>query len=158
MTSTNGHQEAISSAIDAEIHRPGALLPILHAVQDRIGHVPDEAIPIIAKRLNLSRAEVHGVVTFYPHYRSSAPGRHVLQVCMAEACQAMGADRLVGHIKKSLAIDLHQTTRDGYFSLEPVYCLGNCACSPSMMVDEVLHGRVSPNSVDQLVDTLRKAP
>jgi formate dehydrogenase subunit gamma len=137
----------------AEEHAPspGALLPILHAVQRRFGYMPDEAVPVIAKVLNLSRAEVHGVVTFYHWYRRKPTGRHVLYLCRAEACQSMGARELERHAKEKLRVDFHETTADGRFTLEPVYCLGNCACSPAVMIDEDVHGRVTPEKLDELI-------
>jgi formate dehydrogenase subunit gamma len=150
--------DAVESAIKTEGWRPGALLPVLHAVQDRIGYVPPEAVPVIAKALNLSRAEVHGVISFYHHFRTSPAGRHVVRICLAEACQAMGANALRDHVKSSLGVAFHETTADGAISLEPVYCLGNCACSPSVMVDDDLHGRVSPQRFDAIVCALREAP
>lgn len=132
---------------------PGALLPILHAVQERFGYVPEAAVPVVAKVLNLSRAEVHGVVSFYHWYRKHPPGRQVLYLCRAEACQAMGARELERHARESLKIDFHETTADGRFSLEPVYCLGNCACSPAVMIDDTVHGRVTPSRLDELLGT-----
>ena len=134
---------------------PGALLPILHAVQDALGYVPEGAVPLIAQGLNLSRAEVHGVVSFYHYFRTAPPGRRVLHLCRAEACQAMGGVALERHVRQRLGIDFHQTTRDGDFSLEPVYCLGNCACAPSLMLDGALHGRMSPEAFDALIDAAR---
>lgn len=131
---------------------PGALLPILHAVQQQLGYVPDDAVPIVAGALSLSRAEVHGVLSFYHLFRRTPPGRRVLYLCRAESCQAMGGEALESHARARLGIDYHQTTPDGELSLEPVYCLGNCACSPSVMLDGQLHGRVSPERLDQLVD------
>jgi len=130
---------------------PGALLPVLHAIQDQLGYVPEAAVEIIAPELNLSRAEVHGVVTFYHLFRTTAPGRHTLYICRAEACQAMGARELEAHVKQKLKIDFHETTADGRFSLEPVYCLGNCACSPAVMIDESVHGRVTADRIDELL-------
>jgi formate dehydrogenase subunit gamma len=130
---------------------PGALLPVLHGVQDALGYVPAGAVALIASELNLSRAEVHGVVTFYHWFRSEKPGKQVLQLCRAEACQALGAAALERHVKQRLGVDFHQTTADGRYTLQPVYCLGNCACGPSLMVDEELHGRVSAESFDALV-------
>lgn len=129
----------------------GALLPILHAVQDELGCVPKGAVPIIADVLNLSRAEVHGVVTFYHFFRSTPAGTHTLFVCRAEACQSMGSRELERHIRDRLDVDFHETTRDGRFSLEPVYCLGNCACSPAIMIDETVHGRVTPERFDEII-------
>lgn len=155
MKNTCTREEEVALAVEAERHRPGALLPILHSIQERIGHIPRDAIPILAKELNLSRAEVHGVVTFYHHFRSVAPGKHVFQICRGEACQAMGANRLVEHAKETLGVGFHETTPDGRFTLEPVYCLGNCACSPSVMVDDDLHGRVSADRFDAIIALLR---
>ncbi|RWX34436.1 formate dehydrogenase subunit gamma [Rhizobium leguminosarum] len=113
----------------------GPLLPILHEVQQEFGYVPQEAMPVIAEELNLSRAEVHGVVTFYHDYRDHPAGRHVLKLCRAEACQSMGGDALAERVKALLGIDFHQTTLDGGVTLEPVYCLGLCACAPAAMLD-----------------------
>jgi formate dehydrogenase subunit gamma len=136
--------------------RPGALLPILHAVQDAIGFVPSEAVAVIASELNLSRAEVHGVVTFYHYFRTQRGGRHVVHLCRAEACQALGAAALEEHAKRSLGMDFHATSRDGTITLEPVYCLGNCALGPSLMIDHELKGRVSPARFDELMASLRE--
>ena len=130
---------------------PGALLPILHGVQDALGYVPPGAVTLIAAELNLTRAEVHGVVTFYHYFRTAKPGKQVLQLCRAEACQALGAVALERHVKRRLGVDFHGTTADGRYTLEPVYCLGNCACGPSLMLDQELHGRVSADSFDALV-------
>jgi formate dehydrogenase subunit gamma len=130
-------------------------MPILHAVQSALGHVPKDAVPLIAAELNLSRAEVHGVLTFYHYFRKDPPGRHVVHVCRAEACQSVGAVALEAHAKKSLGIDFHQTTADGAISLEPVYCLGNCALGPSLMIDDRLQGRMSPQRFDALVARAR---
>lgn len=131
--------------------RPGPLIEVLHAVQAAVGYLPADAVPIIAEALNLSRAEVHGVVTFYHFFRDTPPGKHTVQICRAEACQSMGADGLVAHAKKRLGVDFHETTADGQFSLEQVFCLGNCALSPAAMIDGRLYGRVSPERFDQLV-------
>lgn len=129
----------------------GPLLPILHAVQRQFGHVPNESLPIIAEALNLSRAEVHGVVSFYHDFRDAPAGRHVLKICRSEACQSMGAEALVDKIRQHLKIDWHQTTPDGAVTLEPVYCLGLCACSPAAMLDDELVGRAD---AAQLLDML----
>jgi formate dehydrogenase subunit gamma len=132
--------------------KPGALLLVLHAVQDALGFIPADTVPIIADELNLSRAEVHGVVSFYHYFRQSPPGRHTIHLCRAEACQSMNARALEAHAKARLGIDFHQTTADGRFSFEPVYCLGNCACSPAMMIDGHLYGRVSASRFDEAID------
>jgi formate dehydrogenase subunit gamma len=134
---------------------PGALLPILHAVQESVSYVPKDSIPLIAHELNLSVAEVHGVVSFYHYFRQTRPGRHVVHLCRAEACQAVGAQALEAHAKATLKIDFHGTTADGAISLEPVYCLGNCALGPSVMVDEQLQGRVTAQRFDALVSQMR---
>ncbi|MBY0468779.1 MAG: formate dehydrogenase subunit gamma [Burkholderiaceae bacterium] len=130
---------------------PGALLPILHAVQDALGHVPAAAVPDIAHALNLTRAEVHGVVTYYHHFRSQPPGRCVVQVCRAEACQAMGAEALWAHAQQRLGCTPHTTSADGAWSLEPVYCLGLCASSPAVRMGDELHARVTPQRFDEIV-------
>lgn len=148
---TPQQSQAVTEIAARLADEPGALLPILHAIQDDLGFVPGGAVPIIAKALNLSRAEVHGVLTFYHLYRSEAPGKQTLYVCRAEACQSMGARELERHVKHKLKIDFHQTTADGRFSLEPVYCLGNCACSPAVMIDETVHGRVTVDRIDELL-------
>lgn len=131
---------------------PGGLLPILHEIQDRLGYVPDTAVPIVADVLNLSRAEVHGVLSFYHLYRRTPPGEKTIYLCRAEACQAMGGRSLEAHVKRRLDVDFHETTADGRYSLEPIYCLGNCACSPAIMIDETVHGRVSIARFDEIVD------
>ena len=137
---------------------PGALLPILHDVQDALGHIPREAVPQIAEALNLSRAEVHGVVTYYHHFRSEPPGRHVVQVCRAEACQAMGADALLAHAEGALGCHTHAghgaTSADGRYTLNPVFCLGLCASSPAVVVDDKLHARMTPARFDRLIERL----
>lgn len=148
-------REAVHAAVRAHREKPGALLPVLHAVQDALGHVPKDAIALIAHELNLSRAEVHGVVSFYHWFRSEAPGRHRMHLCRAEACQAVGAAQLEAHAKRTLGVDFHGTTADGAITLEPVYCLGNCALGPSLMVDDKLCGRVTPARFDQLVGDMR---
>lgn len=132
----------------------GALLPILHDVQAEFGHVPDTALPAIAKALNLSRAEVHGVVSFYHDFRETPAGRHVVKLCRAEACQAMGADHVAAHARDRLGIDWHGTTPDGKVTLEPVFCLGLCACGPAAIVDGKLHGRVGADRLDAILGDL----
>ena len=134
--------------------RPGPLLEVLHAIQAALGYVPADAVPLVAEGLNLSRAEVHGVVTFYHYFRHAPAGAHTVSLCRAEACQSMGGERLAEHARRRLGIDFHQTTPDGQLSLEPVYCLGNCACSPAAMVDGRLHGRVTPERFDEILTQL----
>jgi formate dehydrogenase subunit gamma len=152
MTSPDKIVKAIDTAITGNKDKPGALLPILHAIQDSIGHIPLGAVPVIAGALNLSRAEVHGVISFYHYFREAPPGRHTIQICQAESCQAMGGEKLTEHAKSLLNLDFHQTGSDRTFTLEPVYCLGNCACSPAIMIDDEIHGRVTPDRLEQLLD------
>ncbi|NVK41018.1 MAG: formate dehydrogenase subunit gamma [Oceanospirillaceae bacterium] len=146
--------QLIQDEIDALKHKPGALLPILHAIQNRFGYIPSEAVAIIAESLQQTRAEVHGVISFYHHFRTSAPGSHTVQICRAEACQSMGARSLEAHAKEKLGVDYHQTTSDREITLEAVYCLGNCSCAPSVRIGDRIHGRVTPEKFDKLVDTL----
>lgn len=131
----------------------GPLLPILHEIQATFGHVPQECLPIIARELNLSRAEVHGVVSFYHDFRDHPAGRHVLKLCRAEACQSMGGDAVAERIKALLGIDFHQTTADGAVTLEPVFCLGLCSCAPAAMLDGAVHGRIE---AEELVAEARR--
>jgi formate dehydrogenase subunit gamma len=130
---------------------PGALLPILHALQDEFGYVDKAAIPLVARALNLSHAEVHGVVSFYHDFRHDEPGRHVLKMCRAEACQSMGCEKMIQHVENRLGIKLGGTTEDRSFTVEAVYCLGNCALSPAVMLDGKLYGRVSSDVADFLI-------
>lgn len=155
-TATAPWTPAVRRALDAHKARPGALLPILHEIQQRVGHVPPESVPVIADALNLSRAEVHGVVTFYHDFRDHPAGRHVLKVCLAESCQAVGCDHLLAHAKQRLGVELHGTSADGAVTLEPVYCLGNCALSPALMVDGDVVGRATPEKLDGLLADLRR--
>ncbi|OWV30398.1 formate dehydrogenase subunit gamma [Halomonas campaniensis] len=150
--------QAIQAEVDALKHKPGALLPILHALQDRIGFIPEAAVPIIADALHQTRAEVHGVISFYHHFRTTPPGRHVVQICRAEACQSVGARQLEAHAKARLGVDYHQTTPDREITLEAVYCLGNCACGPSIRVGDSIRGRVTPEAFDELMDELQTRP
>lgn len=141
----------IHAHIAAHKAMPGALLPLLHAIQDDIGWISEETYLPISKALSLSVAEVHGVVTFYHHFHRHPVGKHVLQVCRAESCQAMGSEKLEKDIKAKLGIDYHETTKDGAITLLPVYCLGNCACSPAVMLDEEVYGRMDAGKVAELV-------
>jgi len=146
------------SVLARHVDEPGALLPILHEVQDALGHIPREVVPQIAEGLNLSRAEVHGVVTYYHHFRNDAPGRHVVQVCRAEACQSMGSDALMAHAEHTLGCHTHgghgSTSADGRYTLNPVYCLGLCASSPAVVVNDKLHARMTPAKFDKIVSAL----
>ena len=151
-------EAVVAAAIAAHGQRPGGLLPLLHEIQDRLGHVPREAVAQIAKSMQLSIAEVHGVIGFYHHFRQHAPGRHVLRICLAEACQSMGSRRLLEHARALTGCDLHGTSADGAVTLEPVYCLGNCACSPAVLLDNELVGRVDEQRMDALVQRCRRSP
>ena len=144
-------REAVLRVVAANRTRPGALIEILHGVQAELGFIPAAAVPVLAQELNLSRAEVHGVVSFYHYFRHHAPGQQTIRVCQAESCKSMDSDGLTEHVKKALGVDFHETTADGKFTLEPVYCLGNCACSPAMMRNEDIYGRVSPERFDELL-------
>ena len=163
---TGGPSSTLDAHARAEIDRvlahyhthPGPLLQVLHAVQASLGHIPAAAVPVIAAGLNLSRAEVHGVITFYHHFRQASPGRHTVQVCQAEACRSMHCETLTQHVKQRLGIDFHGTSVDQRFTLESVYCLGNCACAPALMIDGQLHGRVTPTAFDALIAELDATP
>jgi len=140
-------------AVIAELkNEAGPLLPVLHGIQNALGYVPPDAVPLVADALNLSRADVHGVVSFYHYFRDTPPGRHVIYVCRAESCQSMNGKALEAHVKSRLGTAFHQTTESGSFTVEPVYCLGNCACSPALMVDGELYGRVTPARFDEIVE------
>ena len=132
----------------------GAALPLLHALQAAFGCVPLAAEPLVASALNISRAEVHGIVTFYHEFRRTVPGRHVLRVCRAEACQAVGADAVGAHVRSALAVDWHETSADGAVTLEPVFCLGLCATGPSALLDGKPVGRLNAAKVDRMLETL----
>ena len=135
--------------------KPGALLPVLHSIQDHFGYVPPEAVPVIARELNLTRADVHGVISFYHDFRSEPAGRHVLKICQAESCQALGSMALTSYAREQLGIAFHETTADRAFTLEPVYCLGSCACSPTLMIDGDVHGRVSRQRFSEIIEEAR---
>ena len=154
MSAKNWDAESGRDIVRAHRHLDGALLPILHALQDHFGYVDAAAVPVIADELNLSRAEVHGVVTFYHDFRDHAPGEHVVKICRAEACQSAGGRDSEARAKQRLRTDFHETSADGRYTLEPVYCFGNCACAPAAMIDGRLHGRVTPQRFDQLIDAL----
>lgn len=149
---------AINLHIDNNEQKPGPLLPILHAIQNDLGYIPDNAISTLSKRLNLSRAEVHGVVSFYHHFSTKPRGRHIVEVCCAESCQALGGRDLQQYAKDKLGLDWYQTSKDGEITLEPVYCLGNCACSPTVRVGKQLLGRVDNNDFDELIEELTTVP
>ena len=143
-------KSAVSAALKDYDNQASSLLEILHAVQRKLGHIPADAVPDISTALNLSRAEVQGVIGFYHDFRTTPAGRTLIQVCRAEACQAMGVRELEAHIHKRLGIHYHETTPDGRFTLEPVYCLGNCACTPSLRIGDAIHARVTAERFDEL--------
>lgn len=157
LDSRNKNLAIAATHIAALKDKPGALLPILHAIQGELGFIPSETLATIATGLNLSRAEVYGVVSFYHFFRSEPTGRHTLSICRAESCQAVGGRELEAHAKASLKIDFHETTADGSITLLPVYCLGNCACSPSVRVGDQIHGRVDVGAFDNIVSELHTA-
>ncbi|MGE6660860.1 formate dehydrogenase subunit gamma [Pseudomonas sp. NPDC077408] len=144
-------QAVAREVLAARRGQPGALLPILHDIQDRLGAVPPDLLPMIAEELCLSRAEVHGVVSFYHDFRASPPGRHVLKLCQAEACQSMGVKALTAELEQRLGLSLGETLEDGSLSFEAVYCLGNCACAPNAMLNGELHGRVDAEELMALL-------
>jgi formate dehydrogenase subunit gamma len=148
--------QTVDRIIAGHADKPGALLPILHGVQHELGYIPAELVGRIAEGLNLSRAEVHGVVSFYHFFRQHPPGKHVVQLCRAEACQAVRGEVTEAHVRKCLGTDYHGTSADGVFTLEAAYCLGNCAAGPSMMIDDQLYGRVTPARFDELLTAWRK--
>ncbi|WP_434700459.1 formate dehydrogenase subunit gamma [Pseudomonas sp. D1-1] len=146
------HLPLIHSVLARKKDTPGALLPILHAIQEGCGYVPDAAVPEIAHALNLSQAEVRGVISFYHDFRTTPPARHTLRLCRAESCQSMGAEGLAAQLREQLALDDHGTSADGAISLRPVYCLGACVCSPALELDGELHARLTPERLRQLVN------
>jgi formate dehydrogenase subunit gamma len=135
---------------------PGAMLPVLHALQDEFGYIDKEAVPIIADVLNISEADVVGVISFYHDFRRTPPGKHILNLCRAEACQSMGCERVIRHVENRLGTKLGGTSQDGSFSLGAVFCLGNCALSPAVMLDGKLYGRVSTEVADFLIDSAQR--
>jgi formate dehydrogenase subunit gamma len=140
-------ERCVAAAVTRMRDEPGPLLEILHAVRNELGCVPPESVPLIADALNLSRAEVHGVVSFYHHFREQPAGRHTIQLCRAEACQSMNGEALAEFARRRLQLDFGQTRADGTVTLEAVYCLGNCACAPSAMIDGHLRGRVDAQTI-----------
>jgi formate dehydrogenase subunit gamma len=155
MNSTNGNAafdvRMIDDIVDGLADKPGALMLLLHAVNERVGYIPPETVPAIARGLNLSRAEVHGVVTFFHDFRQQPAGRHVLKLCRAEACQAAGGDALAARAEARLGVRFGDTTQDGGVTLEPVYCLGLCSVSPSAMIDGRIVARIDDKKLDALL-------
>jgi len=146
--------QAIKDIIESMQEMPGATLPILHAIQEQFGYIPLEGIQLIANALNQSVAEIHGVISFYHHFSISPHGKYTIELCRAESCQSMGSRQLEKAVKEKLGIDFHQTTDDGKFTLEPVYCLGNCACSPAIKINNTIHGRMTVAKTAAVFDQL----
>jgi len=155
MTVSKKELDKVSECIERFKDKPGALLPLMHAIQDNIGYIPEDCYPQIAKAYNHSVAEVHGFVTFYHHFRRHSAGKNVLQICRAESCQSMGSDAIEAYCKQTLGIDYHQTTEDNLITLEPIYCLGNCACSPAVMINDEVIGRVTKEKINDLIKKLK---
>lgn len=151
-----GSEERARAVCEAHGNRPDELLEIFHALQGELGFIPEPTLPIIANALNLSRAEVYGVLTFYHDFRRSPPGRHQVKMCRAEACQAMHTDEVCAHAEQKLGTKFGETSPDGQYSLDAVYCLGNCALSPAMMIDGDLYGCVDKKRFDAIIDGLDK--
>ena len=152
MSALSGTPTAVvSAALHKYADTPGGLLPLLHDIQASLGFIPKDCVPTIASGMSLSRAEVHGVISFYHDFHDQPRGNTTIHLCRAEACQAMGSRKLEEHVKASLGIDYGGTTTDGRFSLEPVYCLGNCACSPSIRIGDDVHARVDASRFDELL-------
>lgn len=151
-------KQTIGDILDLHAHHgllgQDALLPVLHAIQDRLGFIPPESVEGLAQAFNLSRAEVHGVITFYHYFKTTPPARCTVQICRAEACQSMGGDALLSHARQALGCELHAHTADGDFALEPVYCLGQCATAPAIMINDAVHARVTPARFDTLLKKL----
>lgn len=145
--------EQVAAIIAAQANRPGALLPILHEILDAFGYIPPDSVALIASGLNLSRAEVHGVISYYSHFRTVPPAACTIQICCAESCQSMGAEQLVSHARKKVA-----ERKPGEIELQPVYCLGLCGVSPAMMLGEELHARVTPEKFDRLLKAIGSKP
>jgi formate dehydrogenase subunit gamma len=155
MTREDYDKDTASTIIGGFDNRPEMLVQILHAFMDRFGWISSDAIRQLADELNLSRADVHGVVSYYHDFRTAPTGKHIVKICEAEACQAMGSRELAEHARKSFGLDMHES--NDKITLEPVYCLGNCACSPAIMVDGKTFGRVSSDRFDEIVAALNGA-
>jgi formate dehydrogenase subunit gamma len=146
-------EDRLRAIVAEHAHERGALLPILHAILEEAGAVEADVVDVVASELNLSRAEVHGVITFYPDFRRTPAGTTHVRVCRAEACQAVGAEALWAHARERTGLDEGGTTDDGAVSLNQVFCFGNCALGPSVEVNGMLHARVTPDRLDALLET-----
>ena len=147
-------ERTLAHTLDRHVQREGALLPILHELQQELGYIPDQTIPTIARQLNTTAADIHGVISFYHFFHRTEGGQHRVQICRAESCQSMGGRQLEANIKQHLKLDYHQTSADRMITLEPVYCLGNCACSPSIRIDDETYSRVTSEQATNLIDDL----
>jgi formate dehydrogenase subunit gamma len=154
MLDTAARSARLDEILANHMAREGALLPILHDVQAEFGYIPQDCLPQIALALNISRAEVHGVVSFYHDFRETPAGRHVVKLCRAEACQAMGGDAVAAHARAKLGVDWHETSAGGAVTLEPVFCLGLCACAPAAMVNGKLIARLDTARIDAILGDL----
>ncbi len=153
MSVSNGYDTGVAGEIISGFgKRPEMLVQILAEIVDRFGYVSEDGIRQLADELNVSRADVHGVVSYYHDFRTAPPGRHIVKVCQAEACQAMGSRALTEHVQGALGVELNGTADD--VTLEPVYCLGNCACAPAVMIDGRTYGRVDAERFDELLGAL----
>ncbi len=144
-----------TSVVAARSHEKGSAIPIMHDLMERFGYVDRAIVPVLAEALNLSRAEIHGTLTFYHDFRDHPPGRSTLKVCRAEACQARGAVAMHDALRRELGIDWHGTTADGAITIEPVFCLGLCACAPAVLVDEEPVGDVRVETLDAFIQDVR---
>jgi formate dehydrogenase subunit gamma len=142
--------------IEERQNQPGALLPILRALQEDFGCIPESAVRMVSRALNVSQAEIHGTLTFYHHFQDSDPGKHVLQICRAESCKSMGCDRLIKHVERRLGVQLGETIPDGSITVEQVFCLGLCATGPAVMLDGEPYGKVSPDVINFLIKKIRR--
>lgn len=157
MAGNLGEQVRLTQEVlDRHAGTEGAALPVLHAIQEALGFVPAEAVPMVAAALNRSRAEIHGVVTFYHDFRAAPAGRHVVKLCQAEACQAMGSAAIAVALAQRLGVGMGQTSADGRVTLEPIYCLGLCACAPAAMVDGEVMGRLDEDAVAAIGEAVRR--
>jgi formate dehydrogenase subunit gamma len=145
-------KDRILALIAGQKNLAGPMLPVLHAIQDALGYIPHDAVALIAEELNVSRAEVHGVISYYHHFRQTPAAAHVLQICRAEACQSRGCDALIAHAEAALGCGFHETSADGKFTLEPAYCLGLCSSGPNVMLDDDLHAQVSDAKFDRILE------
>ena len=152
-TASRWNDAVAKDIIEARRSEPGAMLPILHDLQEAFGYVDQSAVPVIADVLNVSRAEVHGVITYYHDFRHAPAGKHVLKICRAEACQSVGCRDLIAHVEQKHGLELGKTSPDGSITVEEVFCLGNCALSPAVLLDGELIGRVTIDDIGQIIET-----